>query len=194
MHGLLIAVMSVLSLLRLSIDIRVVRAVTTPVLARWVPHVWFLGLYQALSGNPDPWFHELARRGLTGLGIAAGTSLLTYLLSYHRHRGLLVEGVAAPARRRRIGRALLERIAADPREQAILVFMFKTLSRSGQHRIVLMGYIGFAAAVALSGIFGVLEVVRPPRIAVACFVYAHVVIAMFAVIGLRHLFAIPVEL
>jgi hypothetical protein len=38
------------------------------------------------------------------------------------------------------------------------------------------------------------EFVEPARVVPACFVYAHVIIVVFLLIGLRHLFAMPTEL
>jgi hypothetical protein len=60
--------------------------------------------------------------------------------------------------------------------------------------MILMGYGGFGLAVLLSGIMGMREFVEPARVAAACFVYAHVIVTAFLLIGLRHLFAMPTDL
>jgi hypothetical protein len=59
---------------------------------------------------------------------------------------------------------------------------------------MLMGYGGFGFAILLSGLLGMQAAVSGPTRAAACFVYAHVILLTFLLIGLRHLFTIPVEL
>ena len=69
--------------------------------ARWVPPVWFLGLRQALAGDPDPAMHALGRVALLGLGAVAALSATTYAASYMRRRTLLAEGMVPGRRRQR---------------------------------------------------------------------------------------------
>ena len=70
--------------------------------------------------------------------------------------------------------------------------MVKTMARSGQHRMLLMAYLGFAMAIVLSGMVGARTFI-PQRAILGTFVYAHVVTITFLVLGLRHVFAIPAE-
>ena len=193
-QGLLVAVMLVLIVLSFSIDARITDMLLQPQWARWLPPVWFLGVYQAVLGDPDPAMQVLAHRAWMALEIALALALLTYLISYRRHRELLVEGLTKPSRDRRWAGALLRLLVPDPRQQAITVFMVKTLARSSRHRMILMGYCGFGFAILMSGILGVRSAVAPDRVAAATFIYAHVVFLAFLLIGLRHLFAIPTEL
>ena len=60
--------------------------------------------------------------------------------------------------------------------------------------MILMGYGGFGLAVFLSGMIGVRDVVDPAMAVAANFVYAHVILLVFLLIGVGHLFSIPVEL
>jgi hypothetical protein len=201
-QGLLVAVMLILVVLSFSIDAQTTDAVLRPEIARWLPPVWYLGLYQAMSGDPDPVMRTLAQRALAALAIAVGLALATYLVSYRRHRELLVEGGAGPSKDRRwigaggwsIRSAIFRLLIPNPRQQAVIVFMAKTLGRSSYHRMVLMGYGGIGVAVLLSGIMGVRHAVEPAKVTAASFVYAHVVLLAFLLIGLRHLFSIPTEL
>ncbi len=195
-QGLLITWMLVLIVLSLSIDSKVETAVLRPELARWLPPVWFLGLYQAILGDPDPQFRALAARALAGLGVAVGAALVFYLVSYQRHRRLFVEGAAGRQRDHKLGRILLDWLIPNPRQQAVFVFMARTLARSAQHRMVLMGYLGFSLAMVLSGIIGlrVTPGVTPSQIVMASFVNAHLVLLIGLLIGFRHLFSIPSEL
>jgi hypothetical protein len=59
--------------------------------------------------------------------------------------------------------------------------------------MILMGYGGFGLAILLTGIIGIEEAVSESNRTAACFVYAHVILLTFLLIGLRHLFTIPVE-
>jgi hypothetical protein len=72
--------------------------------------------------------------------------------------------------------------------------MAKTLARSSHHRMILMGYAGFGFAILVSGILGMSGAIEPAKIATAYFVYAHVIMLIFLLIGVRHLFSIPAEL
>jgi hypothetical protein len=199
LQGLLVAVMLILMVQSFSIDAQITDAVLHPEIARWLPPVWFLGLYQTMSGDPDPLMRMLANRALAALAIAIALALATYLVSYRRHRELLVEGLTGRSKERRwsiagAGAILFRLAIPNPRQQAVIVFMAKTLGRSSYHRMVLMAYGGFGLAVLMSGIMEVRRAVDPARVTAASFVYAHVVLLAFLLIGLRHLFSIPTEL
>jgi len=195
LQGLLVALMLILLVLSFSIDTRILATALRPRLSAWLPPVWFLGFYQNLLGDPDPVMAALAQRSQAGLAISLAVALVCYGISYPRHRKLMMEGAASSSRGdRKWTGALLERLVPNPRQQAILVFMTKTLARSSQHRMILMGYGGFGLAILLSGILGMQAAVSQPNRTAACFVYAHVILLTFLLIGLRHLFTIPVEL
>ena len=147
-----------------------------------------------MAGNPDPAMQALAHHALAALGISVVLVLVTYLVSYQRHRALLVEGVAARGKDRRWQGIVFDWWIPDPRQQAVIVFLTKTLTGSSQHRMILMGYGGFGLAVFLSGIVAMREMVEPARMDTANFVYAHVSLLIFLLLGVRHLFSMPIEL
>jgi hypothetical protein len=148
-----------------------------------------------MLGDPDPAMAALAHCAEAGLVIAVALSLLCYVAGYRRHRKLLVESGAGSWRGdRKWAGAVLEWLVPNPRQQAILVFMTKTLARSSQHRMILMGYGGVGVAILLTGILGIREAIPELNRTAAYFVYAHVILLTFLLIGLRHLFTIPVEL
>ena len=194
LQGLLVGTMLVLIVLSFNIQPQVTHTVVRPEFARWLPPVWFLGLCQTMSGDPDPAMPALAQRALGALAVAVVLVLLTYLISYRRHRTLLVEGVAAPRRNWRWRGVVFDWVVPDPRRQAVIVFLARTLAGSSQHRTILMGYGGFGLAVFLSGTIGMPNMVEPARVVAADFVYAHAILLVFLLIGVRHLFSIPVEL
>ena len=134
--------MLLLIVLSFNIQPQVTQAVVRPELARWLPPVWFLGLCQVMSGDPDPAMRTLADRALAALAIAVALVLATYLISYRRHRALLVEGVAAPGKSRRWRGAIFDWLIPNPRRQAVIVFLARTLAGSSQHRTILMGLAG----------------------------------------------------
>ena len=136
----------------------------------------------------------LAHRALTALAMAMVLVLLTYTVSYRRHRALLMEGAPAPRKNRRWVAAVFDWLIPDPRRQAVIVFLARTLGGSSQHRTILMGYGGFGLAIFLSGTIGMRDMVEPARVVAADFVYAHTILLVFLLIGVRHLFSIPVEL
>lgn len=190
----LVPAMLVLVVLSFSIQPKVAAAVLQPRLAAWLPPVWFLGLYQHLLGDPDPGMHALANRAMLALLIAILLSVLTYTVSYQRHRATLVEGVAASARKARYDLHLLEWLFPNPRQLAVVAFTLKTLAGSTQHRMILTAYGGFGLAVLLSGMVGLRAVVGEAKLYAAIFIYAHVVMLVFLLVGLRHLFSMPTEL
>jgi hypothetical protein len=194
LQGLLVAVMLVTIVLSFSIQPEITAAVVRPELARWLPPVWFLGLCQTMSGDPDPAMQALALRALMAFGIAVVLTLVTYSISYRRHRALLVEGATAARKSRRWRGALFDWLVPNPRRQGVIVFLTRTLAGSSQHRTILMGYGGFGLAIFLSGLIGMREMVEPGRVVAADFVYAHTILLVFLLIGVRHLFSIPVEL
>jgi len=187
LQGTLTALTLLLLVLSFSIRPRTADFVLRPELARWIPPVWFLGLYQTLLGDPAPAMHALARRAGWALAIAAAVAMLSYLVSYRRHRKLLVEGLALSTKNHRWAARLFPRLVRDPRQQAITAFLWKTLAGSSRHRMVLMAYAGFGAAIVLTGILEMKDVA-------AAFIYAHIVVLTFLLIGVRHLFSIPCEL
>ncbi len=192
LQGAAIVLMLTLIILSFSIGPSQESAQLQPSIAKWLPPVWFLGLYQTMLG--DPHFDELANRALWGLGVAVAISILSYLISYQRHRELAIEGVDAGQSRGKLGGWILDRLIPNPRQQGALVFMLKTLARSGQHRMVLVAYFGVALAVVLSGMAGLSSLTKPDRLLLSYFAYVHMGALLFLLLGLRHSFGIPMEL
>jgi hypothetical protein len=60
--------------------------------------------------------------------------------------------------------------------------------------MILMCCGGFGLAVFLSGMIGMRVIMEHARVAAANFVYAHLILLTFLLLGVRHLFSIPVEL
>ena len=178
LQGLLVGVMLGLVVLSFSIEPRVTDYLVRTEWGRWLPPVWFLGLYQTLAGDAEP---VLANRATAGLEWAIGLALASYLVSYHRHRTLLME----TGRTRR--RWLIAGLSRSPRQQAITAFMMHTLGRSYSHRTILMGYAGLGFALLITGI-------ATMKSATQDFVYYHLLAILLLLVGARHLFSRPAEL
>jgi hypothetical protein len=106
----------------------------------------------------------------------------------------MMEGASGARKERRWWGMIFDRLVPDPHQQGVTVFLAKGILSNGPHRMMLMAYAGFGFAVLLSGTIGMVSMVGPARVVAARFVYAHVILLTFLLIGLRHLFAIPVEL
>ncbi|HWC17359.1 MAG TPA: hypothetical protein VG498_10100 [Terriglobales bacterium] len=186
--------MLVLIVLSFSIQPKVTESLLQSRLAAWLPPLWFLGLYQRMLGDPDPGIHVLAARAVLALMISILISVLTYTAFYHRHRAMLIEGSVVSKTKQRWNLHLLEWLFPNPRQQAVVTFILRTLSASNQHRMIVTAYGGFGLAILLSGIVGLRAVVGSAKLDAAIFIYAHVVMLAFLLVGLRHLFSIPIEL
>ncbi len=66
-QGLAITLMLVLIVLSFSIGPATERKLLQPEIAKWLPPVWFLGLYQKMLGDPDPRFQHLANESTLGI-------------------------------------------------------------------------------------------------------------------------------
>jgi hypothetical protein len=194
LQGILVALMLGLVVMSFSIQPQIAALALRPDWAHWLPPVWFLGLHEALTGDPDPAMKILANRAIWALGIAAVLTLLTYLTSYHRHRKLMMEGISKQSGEWRLGNVLVERLSHDPREQAVLGFFLETLARSNHHRTIAMGYAGLVFALLVTGVAGMDKVFGAGRVVAARFIYYHVLALVFLIVGARHLFSLPSEL
>src|SRR5260370_26490479 len=124
-------------------------------------------------------------------------AVLSYLLSYHRYRRLLLEAPIGHPRRRWEGAGawLLDLWIRDPCEQAVFAFVWKSLVRSRNHRMILLAYAGIALGWSLSGLADMPQSSRHDAGTVGVLiVFAPLVAACCVVLGLRYLFSLPVEL
>jgi hypothetical protein len=162
-------------------------------LLSWSPSYWFLGLFQQLNGSAA--LAPLARRAWTGLAIALTAAAVAYVLCYLRTLRKIVEEpdiFQVPGRGGQlpeIGSAL---------QSALLHFSIRSLLRSRLHRLVLAFYygMGFAFLVILlkrsvqpagatTSIWAQTSAVLPA---------ASAVIMVFAAVGTRVVFSLPVDL
>ncbi len=162
----------------------------------WAPPVWFVGLQEKLLGNAD--CGPLARRALVAAVSALALMVLMYLVSYKRYRRLLVEAPEERAARRLAGWRVLDLLApGEPRKQAVIEFVGKTLARSRVHRLVLLAYYGAAIGILLNSSLGAALAGKSSgwREAVQFAVLLWPLGAVMIVLrGYRHAFSMPAEL
>jgi hypothetical protein len=193
-QGLGAAAMLSLIILSFSIGGPVIHAIERSPALQWTPPAWFLGMYQVRLGDPNPMMRLLAARASAGLAIATFVAFASYLVSYRRHRHVALQGAAAGVRDHRWAGAIFDAVVPGPRRQAIVSFLWKTLARSAHHRMVSMAYVGVAAAAVATGFLAFGGLYGSAKVATARYVSAHLILLLFLVLGVRHLFSIPAEL
>lgn len=172
-------------------------------LAYWlIPSFWFLGLYQQLTGAPGhPAFRWLADRALAALAISMSVAAGTYILAYGRHMRRVIEQAGlVPSDRTRPGSRSIKFVARfiskQPLEQALFLFITRTLARSRPHRLLLSVYCALGLALSLSYL-GALLYHRDPtpwtQPSVPMLIVGPVLLFL-TMIGIRFCFSLPVEL
>ena len=123
-------------------------------LIQFLPSYWFAGLLLDLKGNHDHHFAMLAPIALRNLSISVACAAVLYIAAWIRNVRRIAEApeIAPSIRRFPAAKWLLPR---KPIDRAILLFTWRTIARSRQHRLLLAAYggIGFALALAFSGSF-----------------------------------------
>jgi hypothetical protein len=168
-----------------------------PEFAAWWPPVWFAGVREALLGNRDPFWNQMAARGVVAVSAMVALTLALYMVSYRRHRKLLLEGPSRSESSRARQWSPLYLLSRDPRQRAILQFLSATISRSRTQRAIWLAYLGGAAAILINSsiVDGALWLSRR-RQAGFEFLVLFWPLACTAVLlpGLRHAMSIPAEL
>jgi hypothetical protein len=154
----------------------------------WLPPYWFPGLYQALNGAPHPTMLALDRRAWIGLAVSLFGAGAAFLLSYFRTLPKIVEEPdIVPGR---LGKGWLPRFGS-PLETAVVRFSIRTLLRSRQHRVLLAFYLGLGFALLTLLSKGSRAPLYEPGVPL---MIASVIMMFACVIGMRVVFAMPLEL
>lgn len=165
----------------------------------WIPTYWFLGLLARLNGSLNADVTWLARRAGRGLAIAGIAAVGAYALSYVRTmRRIVEEPDIAPGVR---GLRWLPRFGGKI-QTAIGQFCVRTLARSRQHRLIWSFYLGIGLASTVLLVQTLREDMGTPpalarhlwRDANAPLLAASIVMMILAVVGLRVVFAFPLEM
>jgi hypothetical protein len=120
-------------------------------LTRWVPPLWFLGVYeQLLHGAAAPAFaREMARYAVVATLASAAVVVLTYPIAWARMRRMAIEG---NSRRRRPPvqwwTLLIHLVVRRPGERAVFHFIGQTIARKNRYQVYLAMYCGSGLALA----------------------------------------------
>jgi pimeloyl-ACP methyl ester carboxylesterase len=164
-----------------------------------LPSFWFLGLFHRLNGSMNVVFAPLAAQALRNTAVAFTIAAASYGLAYLRHvRKIVEQPDIAPGSRSslRLPSRIVRLVLARPLDRAILLFAARTIARSRQHRFLLAAYGGMGLAIALayakSLIYGYSH--EPWDQLNSPLLVGGFVVLLFAVIGARAVFAMPVAL
>ncbi len=166
---------------------------------RWLPPIWFLGLYQVLlrgAGAPSfAW--PMAIYAMRATVLVAGIVVLTYPLAWARMRRMAVEGTSVrrsqPSRWRQ---ELTNRLVRHPAGRASFYFIGQTLARNNRYQVYLAMYAGTGLGLALACAVS-LQMQGNVTHAMLSVQGLHAVMPLllfWVIAGLRSAFAFPVDL
>lgn len=128
---------------------------------RWLPSVWFLGLYQSMQSRGGPELEALGERGIAAVIIAFAAALVFSALSYRCHFMRIDEQSPSGAVDNHQSSKLLSRLLnrfylRTPFERSCFAFAIRTLFRSERHSLFAGGSLGLGivigSQIAVAGI------------------------------------------
>ncbi|HTJ28971.1 MAG TPA: hypothetical protein VL346_00630 [Acidobacteriaceae bacterium] len=121
-------------------------------ISRWLPPVWFLGLYERMirGAAATPAAGALTATALWALAISVAAAIAIYPLAWARQRRRAMEGDgrAQPQRSRSLLRPVLHRLLRMPQQRAVFHFITQTITRSQRYQLYLAFYGGTGLALA----------------------------------------------
>jgi hypothetical protein len=168
-------------------------------IARWLPPLWFLGVYEhLLRGDAAPAFAlEMTRYAVRATLTAAVVVLLTYPMAWVRMRKMAIEGNSASGGEpSRLWARLMHRLVRTPGERAIFHFIGQTLARNNRYQVYLAMYCGagLALAMACAVTFQPVAGVMQPALSQKGMHAIMPLLLLWTVAGLRTAFAFPLNL
>lgn len=162
---------------------------------RWLPSMWFLGLYQVMQHRPTPMFNWSAAMAWRGLAAALLLMAISYAFSYRRRFAALLEGGKRPSEQRLFGIVLsaLDLFAARTAgfERACHRFAIRGLLRNEGHRLCMAVALGLGWLLAFQGISQGLAAAPAGSPPAAALLEAALVPAYLLILGLRIAFEMP---
>jgi hypothetical protein len=158
-------------------------------LLAWSPSFWFFALFNQLNGSLPPQFSWLASRAWAGLGTVVVGATLSLILCYVRTMKKTVE---EPDLVPGAGGSHWAPNLGPPLQTALVLFSFRSLTRSRQHRVLLAFYFSVVFAIALSLLRTVLSAPAPIPLS-PDFYIPTLMMMSFAVFGLRSVFSLPIS-
>jgi hypothetical protein len=160
---------------------------------RWLPSLWYLGVYQSLQHRAGPALDGLASTGLRAAAGAFALMALTYALGYRRRFAGVLEGGRRPSEQRLYALALRfldlfsQRTAGF--ERACHRFAVRALLRNEAHRLVISVSIGLGWLLAFQTASS--APVSPSPIPPLALLEAPLIAAYVLILGLRIAFDLP---
>lgn len=167
--------------------------------ARWVPPLWFLAVYEQLlhGAAAPPFARELARYAVAATLAAAAMVLLTYPLAWTRVRRMAIEG-SSRTRRQPVQwwTLLIHQVARRPGERAVFHFIGQTIARKNRYQVYLAMYCGsgLALAIACAVIFRTAGQRLEPALSQKGLHAVMPLLLFWVIAGLRAAFAFPTDL
>ncbi|MBZ5618265.1 MAG: hypothetical protein LAQ69_05940 [Acidobacteriia bacterium] len=162
---------------------------------RFLPPLWYLGLYQSLQHRASPVLAALGQRGLVAVGAVFALMVVSYALSYRRRFAGVLEGGRRPAEQRLFAVVLFV-LDLFPRrasgfQRACHRFVVRALLRNETHRLALAVPIGLGWMLAFQDIHSAPPPVlwgAPPAVEL---LRAPLAAAYLLILGLRLAFELP---
>lgn len=155
-----------------------------------LPTYWFFALLNQLNGSLPPELAWLALRAWIALGIVLAGAATSLLLCYlHTMKKTVEEPDLVPGAR---GWHWSPHFGS-PLKSAIVLFSFRSLTRSRQHRVAFALFLAVVFAIALAVLRGELSVAAPEPLS-ADFLLSTFMMMAFAILGLRSVFSLPISL
>jgi hypothetical protein len=163
---------------------------------RFLPPIWFVGLYQDWQHRATPLLAHLGRNALTAAAVAFGLMVVTYALSYRRRFAGVLEGGRRPSEQRLIALVLAvldlfsERASGFPR--ACHRFAVRALLRNEAHRLFIAVSIGLGWLLAVQEVSSTIPAVWDKSgLPAVAMLDAPLAAAYLLILGLRVAFELP---
>jgi hypothetical protein len=154
------------------------------------PPYWFLALMNQLTGTLPPSLNWLAMRAWIALGISASGAVVSLLLSYMQTMKRTVEEpdlVPGP------GGSHWTPTIGSLLQTALVLFSFRSLTRSRQHRVAFAFFTSIVFAIALSMLDAEMRARKPIPVSMDYLIPTFMMMG-FGVYGLRSVFSLPISL
>ncbi len=117
------------------------------------PPMWFVGLYETLLGNTDPFFHTLARGAVPAVILPLIVFFLISSTGYRRYLGKMREVRRRNTHLNRISKKVMDFFNAvflkNPFQRAVFYFFGHTMRKNNFHRMRLASYMVVAVGIVL---------------------------------------------
>ncbi len=154
------------------------------------PQFWFFALFNQINGTLPPALTWLAYRAWISLAIVLAGATLSLMLSYFRTMKATLEAPdLIPGTG---GLHWAPRIAGSLRS-AIVIFSYRCLTRSRQHRVVFAFFMAIVASIAVTCLRREIYATSPEPVS-GEFLIPTLLMMSLTVLGLRAVFSLPVSL